>query len=119
MAGVVFAKLARPKSRTHTVQFSKNAVITQRNNQWWLMFRVCNMRKSHLIEAHLRAQLIHHRKKTAEGEELSFECQELPITTQHTFDEGWFETQSPFLHCILSAMGPFTYDVTTQSGPEN
>ena len=97
MAGVVFAKLARPKSRTHTVQFSKNAIITQRNNQWWLMFRVCNMRKSHLIEAHLRAQLIHHRKKTAEGEELSFECQELPITTQHTFDEGWFETQSLFL----------------------
>ena len=86
MAGIVFAKLARPKSRAHTVMFSKNAVITLRNNQLWLMFRVCNMRNSHLIEAHLRAQLIHHRTKTAEGEVLSYECEELVVTTQATFD---------------------------------
>ena len=29
MAGIVFAKLARPKNRSHTVMFSKNAVVTQ------------------------------------------------------------------------------------------
>ena len=62
MAGIVFAKLARPKARAHTVMFSKNAVITMRNGQFWLMFRLGNMRKSHLIESHIRAQMIYHKK---------------------------------------------------------
>lgn len=30
MAGIVFAKLARPKNRSHTVMFSKNAVVSMR-----------------------------------------------------------------------------------------
>ena len=81
MAGIVFAKLARPKARSNTVMFSKNAVITQREDQLWLMFRVGNMRKSHLIESHLRAQLIYHRKVSKEGEILTYECEELPLTT--------------------------------------
>ena len=37
-----------------------------------------------------------------EGEELSFECQELPVTTQHTFDEGLFETQLHILFLLNS-----------------
>lgn len=86
MAGVVFAKLARPKARTHTVMFSKNAVITLRNGQLMLMFRVGNMRKSHLIEAHLRAQMIYHRKVSKEGDVLNYETEELAITTT-TIDE--------------------------------
>lgn len=86
MAGVVFAKLARPKARTHTVMFSKNAVITMRNGQLVLMFRVGNMRKSHLIEAHMRAQMIYHRKVSKEGDVLNYETEELAITTT-TVDE--------------------------------
>ena len=81
MAGIVFAKLARPKARSNTVMFSKNAVISQQEGQLWLMFRVGNMRKSHLIESHLRAQIIYHHKTTKEGQILSYECEELPITT--------------------------------------
>lgn len=81
MAGIVFAKLARPKARTHTVMFSKNAVISQRNNQLWLMFRVVNMRRSHLIESHCRAILITHKKISTEGEIISYDMQSLPITT--------------------------------------
>ena len=95
MAGIVFAKLARPKARTHTVMFSKNAVITQRNGQLWLMFRVTNMRQSHLIEAHLRAQLIYHRKISQEGEVLTYECEELPLTTA-SIDESADDDDSEF-----------------------
>ena len=54
------------------------------------MFRVCNMRKSHLIESHLRAQVLHHRKKSPEGEILAYECEELKITTQHSFEARLF-----------------------------
>ena len=79
MAGIIFAKLARPKARAHTIVFSKvrtrtlgartvntlqialsvlffaqNAVITMRDGELWLLFRVGNMRKSQLIECHVR-----------------------------------------------------------------
>ena len=81
MAGIVFAKLARPKARAHTVMFSKNAVVSQRNGHFWLLFRLGNMRKSHLIEAHIRAQIVHHRKVTDEGEHLSYEVEELKLLT--------------------------------------
>ncbi|XP_011875773.1 PREDICTED: ATP-sensitive inward rectifier potassium channel 12-like isoform X2 [Vollenhovia emeryi] len=62
MVGIVFAKLSRPKKRTQTLLFSRNAIICQRDDQPCLMFRVGDMRKSHIIEAHVRAQMI--RRKT-------------------------------------------------------
>ena len=54
MAGIVFAKLARPKKRAETIMFSKNAVITMRDGRLCLLFRVGDMRRSQLAEAHVR-----------------------------------------------------------------
>ncbi|XP_060523122.1 ATP-sensitive inward rectifier potassium channel 11-like isoform X3 [Cylas formicarius] len=78
MVGVVFAKLSRPKKRTQTLLFSRNAVISHRDGVPCLMFRVGDMRKSHIIEAHVRAQLIKH-KVTKEGEHLPFFQTELKV----------------------------------------
>jgi potassium inwardly-rectifying channel subfamily J len=58
MVGVVFAKLSRPKKRAKTLLFSSNAVIGVRDGILCLMFRVGDMRKSHVIEAHIKAQII-------------------------------------------------------------
>lgn len=85
-AGIVFAKLARPKNRTHTVMFSKNAVITLRDGILYLVFRIGNVRKSHLIEAHVRAQLVHSKEVTKEGDRTYFSQQELKVSTM-TEDE--------------------------------
>ena len=82
MAGIVFAKLARPKNRSHTVCFSKNAVITQRNGDLYLLLRVGNLRRSHLIEAHVRAMVIHHKRSTKEGETACYDTQELGLNTE-------------------------------------
>jgi len=81
MAGIVFAKLARPKSRTKTVVFSKSAVVTQRNGNLFLLFRVGNVRSSHLLESHVRAQLI-QKVVTDEGENIFFHQHELKVGTQ-------------------------------------
>ncbi|XP_063916890.1 G protein-activated inward rectifier potassium channel 3-like isoform X3 [Zophobas morio] len=78
MVGVVFAKLSRPKKRTQTLLFSRNAVISHRDGVPCLMLRVGDMRKSHIIEAHVRAQLIKH-KVTKEGESLPFFQTELKV----------------------------------------
>lgn len=59
MVGIVFAKMTRPKFRTQSIQFSKNAVICQIDGHLSMMFRVGDIRKSHVISASVRAKLIH------------------------------------------------------------
>ena len=58
MAGIVFAKLSRPKRRATTILFSTSAVISLTNGVLRLMFRVANLLSSQLLEAHVRAQVI-------------------------------------------------------------
>ena len=69
MAGIVFAKLSRPKRRAQTVMFSKNAVISKRNGLLRLMFRVANVRSSQLLESHFKG-IILGKISTAEGQTL-------------------------------------------------
>ena len=66
MAGVFFAKMARPKQRRQTLLFSRKAIICQRDGQLCLMFRVGDMRKSHIIGVAIRAHLFRTRT-TREG----------------------------------------------------
>uniref|UniRef100_A0A914UXD9 Uncharacterized protein n=1 Tax=Plectus sambesii TaxID=2011161 RepID=A0A914UXD9_9BILA len=67
MVGLVFAKMARPKKRAETLIFSRHAVVALRDGQLCLLFRVGDMRNTHLVEAHVRLQLITDRE-TEEGE---------------------------------------------------
>lgn len=99
MVGVVFAKLSRPKKRTQTLLFSRNAVICQRDGILCLMFRVGDMRKSHIIEAHVRAQLI-KKKMTIEGELLPFHQQELKVGGDGEEDRIFFIWPTTIVHKI-------------------
>ncbi|XP_038550823.1 ATP-sensitive inward rectifier potassium channel 12 [Micropterus salmoides] len=83
MIGTIMAKMARPKKRNQTLVFSKNAVIALRDGKLCLMWRVGNLRKSHIVEAHVRAQLI-RSYVTAEGEFLPLEQMDLNVG----YDEG-------------------------------
>lgn len=56
--GAVMAKIAKPKKRNETLVFSNTAVVTMRDGKLCMMWRVGNLRKSHLVEAHVRAQLL-------------------------------------------------------------
>jgi potassium inwardly-rectifying channel subfamily J len=89
MVGIVFAKLSRPKKRTQTLLFSRNAVICQRDGQLCLIFRVGDMRRSHIIEAHVRAQLIKQRV-TIEGEIIPFYQHELKVGGDGAEDDRIF-----------------------------
>lgn len=83
MIGTIMAKMARPKKRNQTLVFSKNAVIALRDGKLCLMWRVGNLRKSHIVEAHVRAQLI-RSYITAEGEFIPLEQMDLNVG----YDEG-------------------------------
>uniref|UniRef100_A0A096MI61 G protein-activated inward rectifier potassium channel 3 n=1 Tax=Poecilia formosa TaxID=48698 RepID=A0A096MI61_POEFO len=83
MIGTIMAKMARPKKRNQTLMFSKNAVIALRDGKLCLMWRVGNLRRSHIVEAHVRAQLI-RSYVTAEGEFIPLEQMDLNVG----YDEG-------------------------------
>ncbi|KAM4635344.1 ATP-sensitive inward rectifier potassium channel 12 [Polymixia lowei] len=101
MIGAIMAKMARPKKRAETLLFSHNAVIAMRDGKLCLMFRVGNLRKSHIVEAHVRAQLVKPRI-TEEGEYIPLDQIDMnvgydkgidrlflvaPITIIHEIDE--------------------------------
>ena len=67
LLGMIFAKLSRPKKRAETLMFSRNAAICLRDGALCLMFRIGDMRSSHLIEAHVRGMVV-RRRVTREGE---------------------------------------------------
>lgn len=83
MIGTIMAKMARPKKRNQTLMFSKNAVIAMRDGKLCLMWRVGNLRRSHIVEAHVRAQLM-RSYVTAEGEFIPLEQMDLNVG----YDEG-------------------------------
>ncbi|KAI4895617.1 hypothetical protein NFI96_017037 [Prochilodus magdalenae] len=83
MIGTIMAKMARPKKRNQTLLFSENAVIALRDGKLCLMWRVGNLRRSHIVEAHVRAQLI-RPYVTAEGEFIPLEQMDLNVG----YDEG-------------------------------
>lgn len=72
------AKLSRPKKRSETLMFSKNAVISMRDGRLCLICRVGDMRKSHIVEAHVRMYLI-KKKVTQEGEILPLHMYDLNV----------------------------------------
>ncbi|XP_072046891.1 ATP-sensitive inward rectifier potassium channel 8-like [Amphiura filiformis] len=58
MLGLIFAKIGTPSNRVNTLKFSRHAVIAMRNGKLCFMFRVGNIRSSHLFEPHIRAYAI-------------------------------------------------------------
>ncbi|XP_039469009.1 inward rectifier potassium channel 4-like [Oreochromis aureus] len=83
MIGTIMAKMVRPKKRAQTLLFSHHAVIALRDGKLCLMWRLGNMRKSHIVEAHVRAQLI-KPYVTAEGEYLPLEQTDIDVG----YDDG-------------------------------
>lgn len=86
MTGVIFAKLARGKTRRKTIMFSQKAVISKRDDVYCLLFRCGDMRpKSNVISASIRAILVKSHV-TEEGEILPL--RQFPLELQ-TEASGW------------------------------
>lgn len=79
LGGVLFSKLSRPKKRTETLIFSELAVISPRDGIYCFMCRIGDLRKSHVISAHVRLYIIKTRF-TQEGEVIPCDVQELSIS---------------------------------------
>ncbi|CAL8287843.1 unnamed protein product [Boreogadus saida] len=60
LIGCMFIKMSQPKKRAETLMFSQSAVISQRDGRLCLMFRVGNLRNSHMVSAQIRCKVIRH-----------------------------------------------------------
>ncbi|CAL8304495.1 unnamed protein product [Merluccius merluccius] len=78
LIGCMFIKMSQPKKRAETLMFSQHAVISQRDGRLCLMFRVGNLRNSHMVSAQIRCKLIKSRQ-TPEGEFLPLDQCELDV----------------------------------------
>lgn len=80
MAGLIFAKLSRPKRRSQTIMFSKNAAICMYDGHHSLVFRVGDMRKSQIIGATMYAFMVKSVYKES-GEVIPLQTFELELDT--------------------------------------
>ena len=68
MLGLVFTKLTRPRNRRKTILFSELAVIRNINGERFLEFRIADVRRSQLVEAHVRVTAYWYKKDEGSGE---------------------------------------------------
>lgn len=61
LLGLLFTKITRPRNRRKTILFGNRAVIYEENGDHYLEFRIGNLRKSQIAEAHVRMILYWYR----------------------------------------------------------
>ncbi|NWH75576.1 KCNJ5 protein, partial [Piaya cayana] len=112
MVGCMFVKISRPKKRAQTLIFSKNCVISRRDEKLCLMFRVGDLRESHMVDAKIRAKLIKSRQ-TAEGEFIPLEQSELNLGYD-TGEDRLFLVEPQIICHVINAHSPF-WDLSAES----
>lgn len=81
LLGTVFEKLSRPEVSSKTMVFSEKAVICKRNGVPRLLMRTACVRRTFMVEAHVRLYVSNHRV-TTEGERV-FNFKLLPLAHNH------------------------------------
>uniref|UniRef100_H3BGW3 G protein-activated inward rectifier potassium channel 3 n=2 Tax=Latimeria chalumnae TaxID=7897 RepID=H3BGW3_LATCH len=105
MVGCMFVKISRPKKRAETLIFSKYCVISYRDEKLCLMFRIGDLRDSHMVDAKIRAKLIKSRQ-TKEGEFLPLEQSEINLGYD-TGDDRLFLVEPQIISHPINEISPF------------
>lgn len=120
MVGCMFVKISRPQQRAQTLIFSKHCVICERDEKLCMLFRIGDLRESHMVDAKIRAKLIKSRQ-TKEGEFIPLEQSEInlgydtggdrlllvePQTIKHTINES-----SPFWEVGAERLKRETFEI--------
>ncbi|XP_077303791.1 G protein-activated inward rectifier potassium channel 1 [Lithobates pipiens] len=112
LIGCMFIKMSQPKKRAETLMFSEHAVISMRDGKLTLMFRVGNLRNSHMVSAQIRCKLLKSRQ-TPEGEFLPLDQLELDVGFSTGADQLFLVSPLTICH-MIDAKSPF-YDLSQRS----
>ncbi|XP_061413210.1 G protein-activated inward rectifier potassium channel 1 [Lethenteron reissneri] len=105
LIGCMFIKMSQPKKRAETLMFSQSAVISRRDGQLCLMFRIGNLRNSHMVSAQIRCKLIKSRQ-TREGEFLPLDQLELDVGFSTGADQLFLVSPLTICH-VIDDRSPF------------
>lgn len=120
MVGCMFVKISRPQQRAQTLIFGKHCVICERDEKLCMLFRIGDLRESHMVDAKIRAKLIKSRQ-TKEGEFIPLEQSEInlgydtggdrlllvePQTITHVINES-----SPFWEVGRESLARETFEI--------
>ncbi|XP_043849035.1 G protein-activated inward rectifier potassium channel 1 isoform X1 [Dromiciops gliroides] len=112
LIGCMFIKMSQPKKRAETLMFSEHSVISMRDGKLTLMFRVGNLRNSHMVSAQIRCKLLKSRQ-TPEGEFLPLDQLELDVGFSTGADQLFLVSPLTICH-VIDAKSPF-YDLSQRS----
>lgn len=103
LLGLVFVKLTRPRNRRKTILFSDVAVINERDSQRCLDIRIGDIRRTQVVECHVRVMLYWNRLVDRANNQYEFQNHELevgyssgrdrlllltPVVVTHAIDEA-------------------------------
>ncbi|XP_053326729.1 G protein-activated inward rectifier potassium channel 1 [Spea bombifrons] len=112
LIGCMFIKMSQPKKRAETLMFSEHAVISMRDGKLTLMFRVGNLRNSHMVSAQIRCKLLKSRQ-TPEGEFLPLDQLELDVGFSTGADQLFLVSPLTICH-MIDSKSPF-YEISQRS----
>ncbi len=100
LLGLIFAKLTRPRDRRKTIVFSKVAVVYEENGQKVLEIRVGDIRRSQLVECHVRLQLYWYRLVDEVNDRYKFQQFDLDVGYDTGRDRIFLLTPVSIYHYI-------------------
>lgn len=109
MLGCIFMKTAQANRRAETLIFSKHAVISVRNNKLCFMIRLGDLRKSMIISATVRMQVV-RRTTTEEGELVPLD--QIDIHMDNPVGTNGIFLVSPLIVCHVIDKGSPLYNLS-------
>ncbi|XP_077142669.1 ATP-sensitive inward rectifier potassium channel 11 [Ranitomeya variabilis] len=110
MLGCIFMKTSQAHRRAETLIFSKHAVIALRNGKLCFMLRVGDLRKSMIISATIRMQVV-RRSSSAEGEVLPLH--QIDIQMENPINSSGIFLVSPLIVCHTITKESPLYELST------
>lgn len=109
MLGCIFMKTAQANRRAETLIFSKHAVVSVRNNKLCFMIRLGDLRKSMIISATVRMQVV-RRSTTEEGEVVPLD--QVDVLLDNPVGANGIFLVSPLIICHVIDKGSPLYDLS-------
>lgn len=99
LLGLVFSKITRPRNRRKTLLFSDQAVIYEVDGKKYFEFRIADIRKSSLVEAHVRVQAYWYKDVESTGTQVLYES-DIDVGYDTGRDRVILLTPVTVRHCI-------------------
>ncbi|KAM7378481.1 hypothetical protein PAMA_013405 [Pampus argenteus] len=109
MLGCIFMKTAQSNRRAETLIFSRHAVIAVRNNRLCFMIRIGDLRKSMIIGATVRLQVV-RKTTTPEGEVIPIH--QIDVQTESAMASNSLFLLAPLIICHVIDKNSPLYDLS-------